>query len=194
MTSPGSHGPGFTDPPLASGPPYLAPPSPPPSPGAVATAPPPPGPGVQPPFAAPPTEGDQRRVWLGLGFGGLVALVCCIGGVIGIAALLLTSVQAIDEQARTTVRHYLDAVRAQEYDDAYDLLCDAAQQRESRDEFAQRVSGEPDISSYRLEKTQVTDQVIVPAELRFAGGDSETINFVLDQDSTTGAFEVCGTE
>jgi hypothetical protein len=181
MTSPGSHGPDPIDPSIVG---VVPPPAP----------PPPAGPGVQPPFAAPPTEGDQRRVWIGLGVGGLAVLLCCIGGVIGIAALLLTSVQAIDEQARATVRHYLDAIQAHEYDDAYGLLCDAAQNQESRDEFAQRISSEPDIASYQLEQTQVAEQVIVPADVQYAGGERESINFVLAQDRDTGQFEVCGTE
>jgi len=172
-----------------SGPPYGQPPG-----GPGQAAPPPPGPGVQPPFAAPPTEGDQRRTWIGLGIGGLALLLCCVGGVVGFIALVVTSVEAIDEQARATVGHYLDAVKDENYEDAYDLLCDDIQQRESPDRFAQRVQRDPDISSYQLQQTQVADQVVVPADVRYADGDSETINFVLQQDSTTGAFEVCGTE
>jgi len=152
---------------------------------------PPPGPGVQPPFAAPPTEGDRRRLWLGLGAGGLALLLCCVGGLVGVGALLVTNVQAVNEQAQKTVTNYLQALRSEEYADAYDLLCDSAQRAESQDEFEQRVAREPRIAWFEVAEPQFVDQVIVPAEVRFADGDVDTLRFVLKQDRT-GTFEVCG--
>src|SRR5262245_28432235 len=67
---------------------------------------PPPGPGVQPPFAAPPTDGDRTRVWVGLGVGAAALVLCCLGGLAGLAGLIYTGTQAIDEQSRVTVDRY----------------------------------------------------------------------------------------
>ena len=48
---------------------------------------PPPGPGAAPPFAAPPTDRNKRGLWIGLIAGGLALVLCCVGGVFGIAVL-----------------------------------------------------------------------------------------------------------
>src|SRR5262245_50543270 len=120
MTAPGSFDP---VPPVYGVGPGGQPPSQPPSPPA--------GPGVQALFAAPPTEGDRRRIWIGLGLGGLALVLCCVFGVAGIVALGVTTAQAVDEQARTTVSRYLDAVKADKFDEAYQLLCEPRQREEA---------------------------------------------------------------
>ncbi|HET8661207.1 MAG TPA: hypothetical protein VFM55_19690 [Micromonosporaceae bacterium] len=190
MTAPGSFAPeppGRSDPPApGSGAPAGAVPT-----GGFVPVPPP-GPGVQPPFAAPPTEGDRRRLWLGLGAGGLALLLCCVGGLVGVGALLVTTVQAVNEQAQKTVSNYLDALRSEEYADAYELLCDSARRAESLDEFERRVAREPRIASFDVAEPKIADRVVVPAQVRFADGDVDTLRFVLEQDTRTGAFEVCG--
>src|SRR5437016_152585 len=43
---------------------------------------PPRGPGVAPPFAAPPTDRSRKSLWIGLGVGALLLVLCCVGGVV----------------------------------------------------------------------------------------------------------------
>lgn len=131
-------------------------------------------------------------MWLGLGAGGLALVLCCIGGLVGIGGLMVTTVQAINEQAQKTVGSYLDALRAEEYDDAYDLLCDSVQGEESKEEFASRVASEPRVASFQLSDPEIANRIIVPARIQFADGDADTLRFVLERDNQTGTFEVCG--
>ena len=58
---------------------------------------PPPGPGAAPPFAAPPTDKNKRGLWIGLGVGGLVLLLCCVGGIFGVGVLYVNATRAGQE-------------------------------------------------------------------------------------------------
>ena len=153
--------------------------------------PPPPGPGVAPPFAAPPIEGRNVRIWIGLGVAGLAVLLCCGGGTAAFVGLVLTGTEALKERARTVVADYLDALKEEEYVEAYRLLCDDAQDEESPGEFADRVSREPDIVSYTLHDLRI-DDFTLEADVRYPGGSGDSLRFVLVQDQRTGELEVCG--
>lgn len=152
---------------------------------------PPPGPGVQPPFAAPPIDGDRTRVWVGLGVGAAALVLCCVAGIAGIGGLMVTGVQAINEQAHATVRHYLDALVREDYAGAYAVLCDTAQRRESQRQFAERVSRGPRVVRYTLRETEIAEQIVVPADVSFVTGVDRELRFVLDQDTTDNRLEVC---
>lgn len=154
--------------------------------------PPPPGPGVTPPFAAPPVEGRTARIWIGLGVAGLALLLCCGGGTAAVVGLIATGTRALNEQARAVVSHYIKAVNEDKFDEAYALLCDDAQRGESEGEFAERVSREPDIASYTLHDLQLTGDLSLPADVRYANGSRDTVRFLLAQDRRSGELEVCG--
>lgn len=160
-------------------------------PAAVGTPAPPPGPGVVPPFAAPPVEGRSSRLWVGLGVGGAIALLCCGGGVAALIGFGVVSQRAFDEQARTVIGAYLDAVNEGEYGQAYAMLCEQEQDDESRADFERRVAGEPRIASYEVGSLQL-DAATVPVQVRYADGGAGTLQVTLVQDSGTGQFEVCG--
>lgn len=153
--------------------------------------PPPPGPGVAPPFAAPPIEGRTARIWIGLGIAGLAVLLCCGGGTAAVVGLMLTGTEALNERARTVVSEYLDAVRDDDFRTAYRLLCDDAQDEETESEFAERVAREPDILSYTLHDLQL-NEFTLEADVRYAGGSEDSLQFLLAQDQDTGELEVCG--
>jgi hypothetical protein len=156
---------------------------------------PPPGPGVVPPFAAPPVEGRNSRLWVGLGIGGAFALLCCGGGIAALIALTVASEEAFNEQARVVIGDYLDAVEEREYGDAYDMLCEREQQAESRSQFEARVSAEPRISSYRVgEFSTTSNDLRVPVDVTYADGGTDTLQVSLAQNTGTGQFEVCGVE
>ncbi|MEV6813720.1 hypothetical protein [Micromonospora sp. NPDC051296] len=166
-------------------------PPPPPGGSAPGVPAPPPGPGVAPPFAAPPTEGGRSRLWLGLGAGALALLLCCGGGGAAVVGLLVSGVQAIEEQGRTVSGDYYRALVDGEFGRAYDQLCEDARRRESRQEFERRTAAEPQIASYRVGEVDSV-ALTVPVEVTFAGGNQERQQVVLKQNQQTGGMEVCG--
>ncbi|MEV4538130.1 hypothetical protein AB0J82_30540 [Asanoa sp. NPDC049518] len=176
----------FTPPPDSPAPAPVAPPVGPPLP--------PQGPGVAPPFAAPPTEGRTKRMWLGLGAAGAFALLCCGGGVASFAGLTVFGVRAIEEQARVVVTDYVEALQHAEYGEAYALLCDSRQLAQSPSDFAATESMEPRIDRFQVRsvKTGTTDGIIVPVEVTYTTGASSTLSFTMAQDRGTGGLEVCG--
>ncbi|MFC0002759.1 hypothetical protein [Micromonospora siamensis] len=182
----------------APGPPYPASPAgghpaspaaPPPAPAGAPA--PPPGPGAVPPFAAPPTEGRQARLWLGLGVGALALLLCCGGGGAAVVGLAVSNLQAVREQGKTATEHYYQGLRDRNYDESYDALCDDAQRRESRAQFERRVSEQPQVTAYRVGDVD-PNTLTVPVDVTFAGGDRRTQQVTLAPDGGTGSIEVCG--
>ncbi|XVU27010.1 hypothetical protein ACQPZJ_08205 [Actinoplanes sp. CA-054009] len=152
--------------------------------------PPPRGPGVQPPFPAPPVEGKGRRIGMGLGIAGAVVVLVCGGGVAALIGLVSAGTSALQEQAHAAVDDYLNALKSENYAAAYDDLCESARRQESQAEFRTRVSAGEPIVSWRLGEFDLTD-ITVPVEATFAGGDVEQLTAELDQNSSTGEFEVC---
>jgi len=165
-------------------PPVPAPPSGPPAP--------PPGPGVVPPFAAPPTEGRTTRLWLGLAAAGLFVVLCCGGGIAAITGLGIFGMQAIDERARVAVTDYIEALERADYRGAYALLCDSRQRQQTEAEFVMLESMAPRIESYRIHKVEATTTITVPVDVTYSTGAAESLQFILEQDTGTGDFEVCG--
>ncbi|WP_433394314.1 Rv0361 family membrane protein [Micromonospora sp. KLBMP9576] len=151
---------------------------------------PPHGPGVSPPFAAPPTEGRNTRLWLGLGAGALAVLLCCGGGGAAVVGLVVSGVQAIREQGRTASTDYYRALVERKYGAAYDQLCDEARKRESRAEFERRVAAEPQIADFRVGDVD-TVSLTVPVDVTYPGGRQARQQVTLGQDQQTGGMEVC---
>jgi len=149
---------------------------------AAEPAPPAAGPGVTVPFAAPPTERDRKRLWISLGVGAGLLVLCLVGGVLGLVALVSSSrVTATD--AAEKVDHYLSALQARDYDAAYNDLCADQQQKLTRDEFRGRQEDQPGITSYVIgQPVEHTDRFDVPVQVRVEGGDevSATVGVVLD--------------
>lgn len=182
----------------AAGAPAVPPPAPgappPAAPGGPGPVPVPPGPGVQPPFAAPPVEGRTARLWLGLAAAGLAVVLCCGGGLVSVVGLVITIPAAISEQAHSAVADYLQAVAAERYDDAYQLLCDDLQRRDSLGEFTDRVAAEPKVTEYELHPAVFTDdEVTVPADLTYTDGARARVSYLMAQEDGTGELKVCGT-
>ncbi len=171
-------------PPAVPGPP----PGPPPGPGVPD---PPAGPGVAPPFAAPPVEGRQTRLWLGLGAGALALALCCGGGGAAMIGLLVTGVQAIDEQGRAASTDYYQALVEQEYGAAYDQLCPQVRQQMSRREFERRAASAPQVTSFQVGEVD-QNNLTVSVDVTLRGGGRESQQVDLEQNQQTGQLEVCG--
>ncbi len=155
---------------------------------------PPPGPGVRTPFSAPPTERDRRRMWLGLGLGGVLLLVCCGGGIAGFVGLVVAQNKAIPTEATAVVTRYLDDLTHEDYRDAYDQLCGAHQGQESLPEFTARQRSSPTLSEFTVQPPRIgQSEVIVPADLYTSAG-SDTREFILVEDQQAGGLRICGGE
>jgi hypothetical protein len=153
---------------------------------------PPAGPGVRTPFAAPPTERDRKRLWIGLGVGLAVLVLCCGGGVFGFGALVVAQNRAIPREAATVVDEYLHLLSAADYDGAYNLLCRGYLAPESEFRYRQQRAG--DVQRYEIGTPRVgTSQVVVPARVWRASGLYDH-NYVLVEDQQAGGLRICGGE
>jgi hypothetical protein len=200
MNNPGepSGGPGF---PAAYGPPSApahAPPSapayvPPHGPPVTVLPAPPAGPGVRPPFVAPPTDGNRKRLWTGLVTAGVIAVVLCGGGVVGFAALVTSTVDARRTAATKAVTEFLTDLQHDDYAGAYEAQCDELKQRLTFRAFTDEFSNSQ-LVSFRLREPEIdTDSTIVPVQLTFTDGTQNLDRIVVVQDSDA-TYRVCGDE
>lgn len=145
-----------------------------------------------PPFVAPPRDGATRRRTVAWVLAGVAVLVICAGGLVGLGGLAVFGTQMIIDQSRAAVTDHLTAVQNGDYQAAYEALCDAERERVSLAEF-RRLQEEPgEIISFTVHEPQITEQIVVPADVRYADGAERRVRFLLEQDTETGAFEVCG--
>ena len=153
----------------------------------------PPGPGVQPPFVAPPTDGTRRRRWWALGLAGAAVVVLCAGGVVGFGALAVFGSQMIVDQSGAAARNYLAAVQAERYEDAYALTCERIQANyRDEDDFADEWQLRPRVRSFTVLAPEIAEYIVVPADVFYDDGTSDRLRFLIEQDTATGDFEVCG--
>jgi hypothetical protein len=150
---------------------------------------PPQGPGVAPPFAAPPRDRDNKRLWIGLGVSGLVIVLCCVGGILGIGVIASGSEDLVRGQASSVVRTYLEALQEQSYADAYDQLCDKITQNLSRRDFEVQV-GRPAVTGYTIGEVEVTTPIIVNASVTQSGRAAVNHRYEIVQSGT--ALQICG--
>jgi hypothetical protein len=173
------------------GPPgYVPPPGAPVPPGPWAP-PPPPGPGVTPPFTAPPTDRNRRGLWLGLGIGGLVLALCCVGGIVGFVLLTVSASRQVEQQAVQVVGDYLGALQDRDYQAAYALLCPEVTNNLTEERFARQEEARPHITTYQVEKAEVSNAIVVPARVGYETGASETRRYELSQDFGQ-ELRICG--
>jgi hypothetical protein len=162
------------------------PPAPPPGPPA-----PPPGPGVTPPFTAPPSDRNRRGLWIGLGAGALVLVLCCIGGLASFGLLLVGTDKQMQTKATQVVRGYLDAVQTGDYGTAYSYLCSSLKRQGTESEFAAAQAERPRLVAYVVHKPQIGNLIIVPADLRYEDGTSMPRRFELKQESGSQELRIC---
>jgi hypothetical protein len=149
---------------------------------------------VQPPFVAPPTDGAKQRRWLAIGLAAGFVVLLCVGGLVGFGSLVILGTQVVRDQASAKVTEYLTAVRDGEYLRAYSLLCDERQAQESEREFVNNNMGGPRVRDFTVGTADLSDDIRVPATIRYVDGTVDTVDFVLAQDGRTGDVEVCQVE
>jgi hypothetical protein len=156
--------------------------------------PPPPGPGVQPPFAAPPTDGSRQRRWWAVGLAAGAALVLCVGGLFGLGGLVVLSTQVARDDAVNAVTTFLSTLRDGKYDEAYGQLCPDYQRSHPRRTFVAAQSRGPHIETFTVGSAELTDVITVPATINYEDRSVDHVRFLVATDSRTGAVEVCGEE
>ncbi len=148
---------------------------------------------MRPPFVAPPTDGNRKRLWTGLVTAGVIAVVLCGGGVAGFAALVTSTVDARRTAATKAVTEFLTDLQHDNFAGAYEAQCDELKQRLTFRAFTDEFSNSQ-IISFRLEEPQIdTDATIVPAQLTFTDGTQDLEHIVVVQDSDA-SYRVCGDE
>lgn len=168
---------------------------PPPVDPAGQVPPPPPGPGVRAPFAAPPTERDRKRLWIGLGVGAALLVLCCGGGAFGIGALIVSRTDALRSEGASVVRQYLDGLRDANYRRSYNLLCSDVRATLSLGTFTSNQERQPRVISYTLYEPQLTGTgVVVDADVTTSGGTSDHRSFDLVEDAEAAALRICAGE
>ena len=154
---------------------------PPPGPGVPA---PPQGPGAAPPFATPPTERDKRRMWISLGIGAAVLLLCCAGAVGGIGVVVKAGIEDSKRQATATVKAFLDAIQDGNTRGARLEVCSDLGPGVSISELVSRTSS-TDFTSYSLGDAEITSTIDVPAALSTPRGQVRQLYLVGSQGTTT---------
>ncbi|MEV6525874.1 hypothetical protein AB0M43_28410 [Longispora sp. NPDC051575] len=159
---------------------------------------PPAGPGVQPPFVAPPTQRDQRRMWAGIGIGA-AALVLCVGGSIaGCIGLTLWLDTEQNQESEAAVGRYLNPLIRGEYAKAYLEQCADLRELETSEQYAARTSQRPKLLGYTItEAGPATDADpaamvrLVRVQFRYESG-TESGQFRVIHDQADKRYQVCG--
>jgi hypothetical protein len=152
---------------------------------------PPPGPGVTPPFTAPPADRNRRGLWIGLGVGALVLVLCCAGGLAGFGLLVVGTNKQVQTQATQVVRGYLDALEAGDYDTAYSHLCSDLKRQVTATEFAAGQEQGPRLTGYLIHQPQIGNAIIVPVDVRYQDGTSLRRRYELRQESGGQELRIC---
>lgn len=151
------------------------------------------GPGVTAPFPAPPAEGGSTRLGWGLLVAGIVLVLCCGGGGAALVGFVVSNVAAVNEQARTVMTDYLEALRDEDYEAAYNLLCDSQQQEFTTDDFRAAARGPGIVERFVIGEVDIaTDPYTVPVTQTYRDGSSEHVTYLLVLDEKSAQLEVCG--
>lgn len=153
-------------------------------PSGPSVPPPRPGPGAAPPFAAPPTERDRKRTWIGLGIGAVVLALCCAGGIGGLGVVVIGGIDQSKRQATATVKAYLDAIGDENGRGARTFICDSLPRGVSESELVSRAS-DTDFTSYTLGEAELTSTIDVPATLSTPSGQVKQLYLVGNEGAST---------
>ncbi len=102
----------------------------------------------------PPDASRKRRkswiIWLSVA---AVILVLCCGCGAGISYLVYRSLEFERDRASESTQEYLDALREQRFDKAYDLMCDRNKNRDGQteQEFIAEQQASPKLRNYDVQ-------------------------------------------
>jgi hypothetical protein len=152
--------------------------------------PPPRGPGVLAPFSSPPRDRDLRGLWWGLGIGGVVLVLCCVGGVVGIGFAIPYLNSIAQTQVSAVVEDYLTDLKNEDFPSARRLLCEPEQRAHSLGWFEDHF-GTARVTEFTVDADRVSfdPEIVVPARVT-EGGSVVAKEFVMQQDGTQ--YVICG--
>lgn len=149
------------------------------------------GPGVLPPFAAPPSDGNLRRMWLGLVIGFVVLVVCCGAGAAGLVVLGGGLEASVRGKAQAVVSEYMIDWQKGDYPGAYQLLCAEDQQSTSLSAFSSQLE-QNQVESFRVGTAVTTSSdIAVPVRATYTNGASRTSNYFVAIEGDGNAY-LCG--
>jgi hypothetical protein len=135
---------------------------------------------------------SRRGLWIGLGIGGLVLMLCCVGGVVGVVVIAANASAEMGNKGRVIVTRYLDALRDEDYGTAYSLRCLNQNDRQTRNDFVSRQRLAPRPVRYTVGRAKVGSDVRVPAAVQYDRGLDVVLTFTLVADSGSTELKVCG--
>jgi hypothetical protein len=147
---------------------------------------------VQAPFATPPTERDRKRLWIGLGVGAALLLLCCGGGVFGIGTLVVSRTNALRSEAVSVVQQYLTDLRTANFAGAYRLLCSPLQGTMTQAEYTSRERARPRVTDFTVGPTSFSgSEVLVMASVQTEDGVARHPTFALIAEGDPPALRIC---
>ena len=149
---------------------------------------PPRGPGVAPPFAAPPTDRNRRGLWIGLGVGAVVLVLCAVGGVAGIFVLYRASIDQAKREGTTVVTVYLNALRGNDFNTAHAQLCPRLAREVPPSRLAAQYRAEP-FTGFRLDEPRLTSVIEVTAHLDTSSGQ---VDRTFELQAQGQIYKICG--
>jgi hypothetical protein len=148
---------------------------------------------VQPPFVAPPTDGARRRRGWSISLTISALVLLCLGGIGGGVGVVVLANRAVHDEAVAAVDRYLSALRDQDYNKAYGLLCEPLQASITRERFAAIQQAQPRVTDFQVGEPEVAGQdLTVPATVQFSDGTQRSVRFAIFQDKNTGELQACG--
>lgn len=141
----------------------------------------PPGSGVRPPFVAPPVRKEAGTLALGLILGGLVLLLCLVGGGIGLGGAVYTAMRETEEQVTVAATDYLDALVAERYADAYQMTCGLFRKKVPQQEYVTDKRRGVRLADYELRPITATQngKLMVPVAVVSENGVWNTMGLVM---------------
>jgi hypothetical protein len=131
-------------------------------------------------------------MWITIGVGGAVLLLCCAGGVAGLGVLAVATGKATTTEARTTVRDFLDGLARRDYRHAYDQVCASRREDQTLAEFTAQERALPAVEGFTVAQPVAEgSELRVPAQVRTVEGTT-TEEYLVITDRQAGALKVCG--
>ncbi len=133
--------------------------------------------------------GTTNALWIGLGIGGLVLVLCCVGGIAGIGVLAAGGDSTPSRRPARWSGHYLEAISTEDYAEAYEQLCDEITEKVSQADFERAYSGDK-LESYTVGAVTTTNTITVPATLEWQ--DRGTVEARYTLVPATPVLKICG--
>jgi hypothetical protein len=128
---------------------------------------------------APPPK--SRKGWvIGLSIAVVVLVLCC--GCLGLGGFAVyRAIGSEKDRARDNTAEYLDALKDQQYEDAYTMICKRDRDHQTKEQFVTEQTAKPKLVDYDIRGTSISREdgveYQVRTHLKFQGGSSQNKQF-----------------